>query len=231
MKRLFVVFVFLFPLSLFSQNIQLHYDLGKGRNYLTSTVEMFRPDNLGSTFFFIDMDYNVGDVEGISLAYWEIARAFNLGNSPVAFHAEYNGGLGQWKAGNESGAYTIESAWLTGLEFSRNASDYSRGFTLQALYKYIRGKHDFSFQLTGVWYVNFAGEKLSFTGYADFWREDFNFGSQGNPDITKFVIQAEPQLWYNLSSVFALGGEVEIDYNFLFKGFHLYPTLGAKVTF
>jgi hypothetical protein len=231
MKKFLIVTGLLIPFSLFSQNIQLHYDLGEGRNYLTSTVEMFRPDKYGSTFFFTDMDYNVGDVEGVSLAYWEIARASNFGDSPLAFHAEYNGGFGQWRAGNEGGAYTIESAWLTGLEYSKNASDFSKGFTLQALYKYIRGKHDFSFQLTGVWYLNFARDKFSFTGYADFWREDFEFGTAANSDITKFVFQAEPQLWYNLNSGFALGGEVEVDYNFLFKGLHLYPTIGAKVTF
>ena len=215
---------------MYAQNIQLHYDLGKGRSYFTSTVEMFKPDKFGSTFFFIDMDYNVGEIEGISLAYWEIARTVNLGSSPVAFHAEYNGGLGQWKAGNESGAFSIEDSWLTGLEYSVNAEDFSKGFTIQALFKYIRGKHDASFQLTGVWFLNFAKNKLSFTGYADFWREDFDFGTPGQPDYTKYVFQAEPQLWYNLNSAFALGGEVEIDYNFLLKGVHLYPTIGIKVT-
>ena len=39
-----------------AQNIQLHYDIG--RECATTTVEMFRPDGGGSTFFFIDMDYS-----------------------------------------------------------------------------------------------------------------------------------------------------------------------------
>ena len=38
-----------------AQNIQLHYDVR--RNCATSTVEMFRADSYGSTFFFIDMDF------------------------------------------------------------------------------------------------------------------------------------------------------------------------------
>ena len=33
------------------QNLQLHYDLGEGREYLTSTLEMFRPDSAGATLF------------------------------------------------------------------------------------------------------------------------------------------------------------------------------------
>jgi hypothetical protein len=37
-----------------AQNLQLFYDAGRG--CATSTVEMFRPDDGGSTFFFIDFD-------------------------------------------------------------------------------------------------------------------------------------------------------------------------------
>ena len=48
-----------------AQNIQLHYDFGgalydkdlHGRPVLTSTVEMFKADKWGSTYFFVDMDY------------------------------------------------------------------------------------------------------------------------------------------------------------------------------
>ena len=39
-----------------AQNLQLHYDLGRG--CATTTAEMFRPDAAGSTFFFIDLDYS-----------------------------------------------------------------------------------------------------------------------------------------------------------------------------
>ena len=92
---LFIVII----ISTRGQNIQLHYDMGKGRGYLTSTVEMFRPDSWGSTFFFIDMDYNVGDIKGMSLAYLEIARAVKLFESPWSLHGEYNGGILQIPSG------------------------------------------------------------------------------------------------------------------------------------
>jgi hypothetical protein len=39
-----------------AQNIQVHYDFG--REMVTTTVEMFKPDAGGSTFFFVDMDYS-----------------------------------------------------------------------------------------------------------------------------------------------------------------------------
>lgn len=229
MKKLVLAFIAsLFAFGTFSQNIQLHYDMGKDRGYLTSTVEMFRPDKTGNTFFFIDFDYGVGDVEGVSLSYFEIARCFKLGKSPFSWHGEYNGGFGQFKATPFNGAYSINNAWLTGVDYSWNATDFSRGFSLKALYKNIAHKHDASFQLTGVWYLNFAKGKMSFTGFADFWKEDNVFGTK----TTEFVFLSEPQLWYNFNKNFAAGGEIELSNNFGgMEGFNVMPTLGAKYTF
>jgi len=221
----------LLPLAtvLQAQNIQMHYDYGKNRNYLTSTVEMFKPDKHGSTFFFVDMDYNsVAGKKGVTMAYWEISRALKFWEAPVAFHTEFNGGFGQWGAGDESGAYQINNAFLNGVEFSWDAKDFSRGIAFQVLHKYIQGAHYLSFQLTGVWYLNLAGGKISCTGFADFWRENIHFENS----TTQFCFNAEPQLWYNFNPHFSLGGEAETDINFGGqKGLHCYPTVGAKYTF
>ncbi len=226
-KLVLILFVGLLATGAFSQNVQLHYDMGKDRGYLTSTVEMFRPDKTGNTFFFIDMDYGVGDVEGVSLAYFEIARCFKLGKSPFSWHAEYNGGFGQFKATPFNGAYTINNAWLTGIDYSWNAADFSRGFSLKALYKNIANTMDDqpnSFQVTAVWYLNFAKGKMSFTGFADLWREKTGFGTM--------VFLAEPQLWYNFNKNFAVGSEVELSNNFGgHDGFMVNPTCAVKYTF
>ncbi len=218
--------------TLFAQNLQLHYDFGKDRKYLTSTIEMFKPDKWGSTFFFVDMDYDVGDVKGVSLAYFEIARSFNLGKSPLAAHVEYNGGFGQYYAGESFGAYQINDAWLGGLDYSINNEDFTRGITFQALYKYIRNRHDASFQLTAVWYMHMLNKKLSFTGFADFWKEDMAFPDGEGVSRTDFVFMTEPQLWYNFTEHFSLGTEIEVASNFGgIKGFRVNPTLGAKWIF
>jgi hypothetical protein len=228
MKKLVLVsFVFFLALGSFAQNLQTHYDMGKDRGYLTTTVEMFRPDKTGNTFFFIDMDYGVGDVQGVSLAYWEIARCFKLGKSPFSWHAEYNGGFGQWKSGTAGGAYTINNAWLTGIDYSWNAADFSKGFSLKVLYKNLANTIDSkpnSFQLTGVWYIDFAKGKMRFDGFADLWREKTGFGNM--------VFLTEPQLWYNFTKKFAVGSEVEISNNFGgHDGFMVNPTAALKYTF
>lgn len=215
-----------------AQNVQLHYDLGKDRKYLTSTVEMFKPDKYGNTFLFVDMDYGAGDVKGVSLAYWEIARALKFWKGPISAHVEYNGGFLQWKDGDYNGVVQIDDAWLGGIEYSYNNESFSKGYTLMLLYKNIQGKHDASFQITGVWYINFLKDKMSFSGFADFWREDNVFIDNTTLSETEYVFMTEPQLWYNFTKNFSLGTEIELSNNFSgVKGFQVNPTIGVKVTF
>ena len=72
MRKLILACLLFAGVSLVAQtNLQLHYDFGQGRNYLTSTIERFKPDANGSLFYFVDMNYSAG---GPSEAYFEIAR-------------------------------------------------------------------------------------------------------------------------------------------------------------
>lgn len=235
-KILLALIVLGFLAPAMSQNVQLHYDFGKDRQYLTSTVEMFKPDKWGNTFFFIDMDYGNDEIKGVQSAYWEIARAVSVCKKvPIALHLEYNGGFGQFYTQTGNYAFQINNAYLGGVEYSKNNSDFTKGFTLQAMYKYIQGKNNNSFQLTGVWYMHMLKKKLSFTGFADFWREDNTYTTPENPENpekTKFVFLSEPQLWYNFTQNLSAGGEVELSSNFGgVKGFAVNPTLALKWNF
>lgn len=228
MKR--ILLALLLASGLFSaqaQNIQLHYDLGKDRKFFTSTVEMFRPDNWGTSFFFIDMDYS-SDVRnvsnGISLAYWEIARSFQWGeNQKFRPRVEYNGGLFKLD-GDDTPFVPIENCWLAGFERTFASAGFSKILILQANYKYIKNIEDASFQLTAVWIIQMLNEKLTFTGFADFWKEKMFWGS-----THRFM--AEPQLWYNATKNLSLGSEIELSNNFVINGFRVNPTLGLKYTF
>ena len=210
-----------------SQNIQLHYDMGEGRKFLTSTVEMFRPDSWGSTFFFIDMDYssdarNVNN--GVSLAYWEIARSFKWNeNQKFQPRVEYNGGVLKLD-GAEAPFIPIENAWLAGVERTFASADFSKILTMQANYKHIQDKEDVSFQITAVWTIQMLEGKLTFNGFADFWKEEMFWG-------TKYRFLSEPQLWYNATKNLSLGSEIELSNNFVANEFKVMPTLGVKYTF
>jgi hypothetical protein len=244
MKKLVLAFVAgLFAFSAFSQNIQTHYDMGKDRGYITTTVEMFKPDKTGNTFFFIDFDYGSNGVKNSpSLAYFEIARCFKLGKSPFSWQVEYNGGLFQSynKTTKAYAGQPISNAWLTGVDYSWNAPDFSRGISLNALYKNIANTptpdaKPNNFQLTAVWYVNFAKGKMRFCGFADFWKEKHTVSSDGfvaDFQTKNYIFLTEPQLWYNFTPKFAAGSEIEISNNFGGNaGFMINPTAALKYTF
>ncbi|WP_085536743.1 nucleoside-specific channel-forming Tsx family protein [Massilibacteroides vaginae] len=232
-KLLTLVFLSLFCAVGGAQNVQFHYDFGKTlydkdfgtRPQLTTTVEMFKPDKWGSTFFFVDMDYTGKGVVG---AYWEIARELSFWKSPLSIHVEYNGG-------NVKGNY-INNAYLGGVTYSYNNATYSKGFTFTPMYKYIHGNDSpHNFQITGTWYLHFGKNGLcTFSGFADFWRE------KTLPSIGDYQFLAEPQIWVNLNKIkgvdekfnLSIGSEVELRNNFAFvDGFFAIPTLAIKWSF
>ncbi|MGD9929748.1 MAG: DUF5020 family protein [Mangrovibacterium sp.] len=225
-KVLLFLFAAVLSLGAFAQNLQVHYDFGEDRKLVTTTLEMFRPDKYGSTFFFVDMDYssdarNVDN--GISLAYWEIARAFKWKETQsIMPRVEYNGGI--LKLDGTLPFVPIENCWLAGVEHTWASADFSKIFTLQANYKNIEDKEDASFQITAVWTIKMLEGKLAFTGFADFWKEEMFWG-------TDYRFLTEPQLWYNFCPNFAVGSEIEISNNFVKDGFQVNPTLAAKWTF
>ena len=214
----------------FGQNVQLHYDFG--RQCATTTVEMFRADGGGSTFFFVDMDYT----PKVSGAYWEIARELCFWQKSkvnwLSAHIEYNGGL-------NTAAGSFNNAFLGGLTYSGHSKDWSKTWSLTASYKVIPGtvglngeKQIHNFQITGVWNLDFFKHWLSFNGFADFWREARAW--QG----TEFIFIAEPQLWVNLQNIkgwekvrLSVGTEVELSCNFVKKGFDAMPTVALKWNF
>lgn len=214
-----------------SQNVQLHYDFGslfyekdmKDRPQFTSTVEMFKPDKWGSTYFFVDMDYNS---KGIALAYWEIARELRFWTPPFSAHIEYNGGV--------TNGGSMNNAYLIGASYTYNSPDFTKGFTFTPMYKYIqKNPSPNNFQLTATWYLHFAKNGLcTFSGFADWWRE---VNPHGN-----FIFLSEPQFWVNLNKIkgvdekfkLSVGSEVEISHNFAFRnGLYVIPTLAIKWSF
>ncbi|MDF3129006.1 DUF5020 family protein [Kiritimatiellaeota bacterium B1221] len=210
-------------------NLQLLYDFGEDREYLTSTVEFFKIDDYGRTFFFVDMNYDANGVSGVSESYFEFARSFDIADDlPIGLHFEYNGGQGQFATPDGNQAYTINNAYLSGLDFYWTSEDFTKAVTLQLLYKYIEDKNDDAYQITTVWFASLLEGKVTVNGFADFWREDNSFGDK----TTDYVFLSEPQFWYNLNPNIAVGSEIEFGYNFGgTEGWKVCPTVAAKFTF
>ena len=232
-KQILFAMLLLMGMAVQAQDVQLHYDFGRniypdeeaGRQKVTMTLEQFKADKWGSWFYFVDIDFSRKFTEG---AYTEISREINLGKKvPVAAHVEYNGGL------NRFGSF--QQAALVGAAWNGHSADFSKTYSVQLMYKryfksYENTRAYHSVQLTGVWGLNFAKGKGRFSGFIDLWR-----GEKANGH-GQLVILTEPQLWYNATSHFSVGTEVEISNNFIFntysdKTFFINPTLAVKWNF
>ena len=151
--------------------------------------------------------------------------------APVAAHVEYDGGL--------NGFGSFNDAYLVGPAYNWNSKDFSKGVSLQVMYKYL-AKHDqckHSWQVTGVWRNTFAKGLCTFSGFLDVWHDN---SVDGN-----LIILSEPQFWFNLAPLkrvsddfkLSVGTEVEISNNFVYpvngrnNRFYAIPTLACKWTF
>lgn len=239
MKKLLftAAFALLYSSLSFAQNVQVHYDFGSqlysdeqhDRQDVTITLEQFKADKSGSWYYFADFDLGKG---GVMSAYTEISREFKLGeDSPLAAHLEFDGGL---KVGKDNiYGSRFQPATLIGAAYNGHSQDWSKTWSVQALYKQFYKAADghrayASAQLTGVWGLNFCDNKMTCSGFIDFWR-----GEKAN-NHGQLVILTEPQLWYNINKNISVGTEVEISNNFIFpdcqtdKTFYVNPTLAIK---
>ena len=235
MKKSIILFFLttLTAVSVNAQNIQLHYDFGrhiysteeKGRQDVTATFENFSADDLGSWYYFVDLDL---DKDGVMGAYSEVSREFTIAkateSSSFAAHVEFDGGMGR------GGSY--QSAALFGGAWNGHNADFSTTYSVQAMYKQFfkqSGGIDAyaSFQLTGVWSTTFANKACTFSGFIDFWR------GEGAYHHGKLIILTEPQIWWNITPKVSVGSEFEISNNFVYntandKSFFINPTLAVK---
>jgi hypothetical protein len=243
-KNIFIHFLFC-AVGLSAQHVQVHKDWGhvlsdrlSERPRVTTTVELFKPDQWGNTFFFVDLDYYS---DGVAGAYWEFARELSWKKgSPWAAHIEYDGGLTSNK--NTANATRFQHAFLLGPAWNWANGDFTRTLSVQALYKYyFKGQNPWnkpfnSFQATMVWGMHFADRMFSFTGFLDCW---YDASVKGN-----WILVSEPQFWFNFNALkgcegfnLSVGSELEISNNFIFDKWGqnnrawVIPTVALKWSF
>ena len=215
-------------------NVQLFYDFGKDRQYVTTTFEMFKGDKFGDTFFFIDHYYTNKDQRpdlgsAVNGSYFEIERGINFWQESslkdLSGHLEYDGTT--WGQGT----------WCFGAKYFLHTPDFANMLTLYAMYETFRGfgKADVPLKFTAVWSMAdlFGVKGLTFKGFADLWGNNTIWSDLSE---TKWTFLTEPQIWMNLGSAFDnhldIGGEIEISCNFAGnKGFMVNPCAGLRWAF
>ena len=224
-----------------AQNLQVFYDLGADRKYVTTTFEMFKPDKFGDTFFFIDHYYNSTD-KNLKLlqnsgpangSYFEIERGINFWQDTelkdLSGHLEYDGLI--------TGTGFNMGTWCVGAKYFLHSQDFANTLSLYLMYEHFNANKisqaDIPVKFSAVWGMNdiFGVKGLVFKGFMDIWGNNNLWGT----DQTKFSLLTEPQIWFNLGDTFDghldIGGEIELSVNFVAKGFLCNPAFGARWTF
>ena len=161
-KTLSILFLMVFMglgFAVKAQDLQVMYDFGGERQYITTTFEMYKADKWGGTFFFVDFYHNGKNHpnnNGMMGAYMEIERALNFWQNSklkdLSAHVEYAGGLGVYNVGDDIFGYNISNAWMFGAEYFFHSKDYRNTLTVAALYKtIIGGKQAVPLQFSLAW--------------------------------------------------------------------------------
>lgn len=217
MKKFFLIALFSVS-GIFAQNFQLHYDMGKDRHYFTSTFEMFKPDEYGSTFLFVDVDFDNPGNRSASLAYFEIARYINIPwFDGLSATIQYNDGTAPWGP--------LGHIWLVGVSYPVDLGFVTLNTDILYRKDYLSSGSDA--QLTSVWFVPFFDGFVTFTGFIDIWTAQL--AGKSGKDV---VVLTEPQIWFSVQKHLFLGSEVEISKNFLPSDkVEVMPTIAFKWEF
>jgi len=207
-------------------NVQLFYDFG--RQYATTTFEMFKGDAWGDTFFFIDHYYATRDDREAGMgsafqgSYFELERALNFWKDTrlrdLSLHVEYDATT--WGRGMA----------CIGARYAFHSADFSRTASVALMYDHFIGPWGGLTNLFGL-------RGCTFSGFLDVWGNNTTFYTNPlSPREAHFSVLSEPQLWWNMAAIgipnLHLGGEVELSCNYAgHDGFMCNPCLGLKWAF
>lgn len=214
-------------------NIQVLYDCVESP---LTTVEMYKGDAWGDTYFFIDHYYNFERTNGHTSigmdSYFEFERGLNFWQqTPMrnfSLHVELDfkcfGGMGSGMA-------------CIGAKYAFHNATFSRTAGIALMYDHyiVSGSADLPLKLTGTWNVNnlFGLRGLTFDGFIDVWGNNTEYlTEQGGIGYDHFSIHSQPQLWMHITPHLNLGGEVVLGYNHRgTHGFLCQPCVGLKWAF
>lgn len=216
----------------FGQGIELHRVFAErlfpkaGRPEWTITAEQMGVLKWGVIRGRVDL--HVEGKSRVAGGYGEFVYEWRTKANGWAVHTEYDGGV------NRGGSYG--EAILAGGCYRWDSPDFSQGFSIAGLYKYIPdNKAHHNYQIVGTWQYG-TGHLVEVKGFAKVWRE-YLVGDGGG----EYHLWTEPQLWLNLSALrgsflhesnFSLGTEVAIRYSLgEATTFYAIPSVAVRFTF
>lgn len=240
---LFSVLLFL-TIPVFSQNLQLHYDIRhtiepqlNPEDYPTFSFEYFKnidTINKGSFLFKMQADLN-GKNFNVGQVYTQTSRSVKFWKPKIFLSLNFSGGLGVPSPGFSG--YYLANSYGAGVSYPFQWKE--AWFVLNLIFQYRAfDKPSYDPQFTIYFGRGFINYKIFTGGSFVFWTENRNQGNEGN-DYTKdlkgkkFAFFGDPQLWFKIKNGFSIGSRINIYYHLLTPGdkIQIYPTIGVKNQF
>jgi hypothetical protein len=245
MKNLILFIVSILPVSLFSQNLQLHYDFRhmidpahNSRNFPTIYFEYFKAQNDTSSFikpgaFFIKMETDLqGDGDNIGKAFIQTSQTFRFWKPKIYLSLQYSGGLGVTEPKQYS--YYINNGISLGPSYLFQWKGAYFSTSIYYTYNMLkRPSHDFLY--TFYWGKGFWNYKMEFAGDVELYTLNKNTGDNFTKNLKGKTVSffGEPQVWFKIHKDFSLGSKILLYYHVITTEnlFELYPTIAARIKF
>lgn len=229
--------IMFFSSSVFSQTIQLGYDVrhsidpqNNERDFVTFSFETYKSSDYGSLLMKMDADFN-GRNNNLGKLYVQISHSLKFWSFPVSLHLEYSGGMGF--IGETTSGYHISNSYSIGAAYPFHLMNSWASTSL--LYRYTnldRPSHDL---MVSFWWGKDIHDKIRVTAYFVLWTINKNHGDAWTQHLSgkKFSGIGEPRIWYNINKSFAIGSEIKLYYHVYSYSNHLliYQTIAVKYEF
>ena len=242
MKYQILSLLFFFTGFVYSQKLELHYDLRhstdpkhNAKNFPTLYFEYFKTQDSGHAFikpgsFLFKMQADLlGEKNNIGKFYMQVSQTFRFWTPKIYLHLSYSGGLGVTEPKQYS--FYITNTYSAGVAYPLQWKGTWLSTVLD--YKYISyEKPSYDLLYTLYWWKGFLNYKMEFAGDFSIWTENKNHGDPDTMNISgkRFSFFAEPQIWLNLNKSFSMGSKINLYYRVLTNEnlFQVYPTAAIK---
>lgn len=240
MKFLLFSFICSCPLIVFSQNVQLHYDLrhttdpgANPKNFPSLTFEYFKNiDTVGTGSFLFKMQADLkGKNNNPGQIFTQISQSLRFWKPKIYFSLGYSGGLGVTPT---SFGFYIVNSFSAGVSYSTR---WKGAFiTTNLLYRYNAfDAPSFDPQFTFYFGRGFFNYRIFAGGSFVFWTENRNQGNEFTRHMSgkKVSFFGDPQVWIKVKGGLSLGSRINVFYHTLTdeNRIQLYPTVGMKYQF
>ena len=246
MKIFLLASFLIIPIFMFSQQLQLHYDLRhtvdkkhSPKNFTTLYFEYLKTLDSGTSFikpgsFLLKTQVDfTGEKNNIGQFYMQVSQAFRFWQPKIFLQLQYTGGLGITEPGGYG--YYLINAFSLGVAhpFSWRNKAF---FNVYSSYQYTAFKkpsHDIIAAF--YWLRFFSNYKISFSGNLVTWTESRNHGDAYtmNKRGKKLSVYGDPQVFFKLHKGFSVGSKVSLYYHVITDNdrFQVYPTVAIKYQF